>query len=290
MRAGSERASSLRLEIQVRQTDDNGKSSPARDALYGPYIYSSFSGGDLTIAALVPEFHKGAQNKEPVFLELPCVQTISVSSARSIGTVRSLGTVQPKGFTRGGRVIAGTIVFVENGYNLFSEMGRMAANDPARKEFSSYYPDEIPVIDILISGCNEYGKEVHAAIVGLEITNTGMTHSVDDLYTEGTMSYVAVAHFPLLMDSNKVWEARRTLMSNPRSTALGTSLRAEYEAAKRLDRSTEQAVPHSMSEQELALVQQLYTGKAGEDKVPAGLSYSDRLALQRLLFELGRNR
>jgi hypothetical protein len=127
-------------------------------------------------------------------LNLGTLQTLSVQTHREKFGVRALGHSYVKGYTRGPRTIAGSMIFT-----LFDEhplkrlLFAMGANDAIWKdpEIATLIPDQIPPIDLTIIFANEYGSLSRMSIYGVEFINDGATFSVDDLLTENVMNFMA---------------------------------------------------------------------------------------------------
>lgn len=143
--------------------------------------YTSFSGCDIVVQAF-------SGDKLKKFAEL---QTISYSVHREKFPVRTLGRANPKGFTRGTRTIAGSLVFTIFDRNALYEILTTNRNDPPDSPGHSPLIDAIPPIDITITFQNEMGFMASMRIYGLEIVDEGQTMSIDDIITENVMSYIA---------------------------------------------------------------------------------------------------
>jgi len=128
---------------------------------------------------------------------LASLQTLSVQTHREKFGVRALGRSYVKGYTRGPRTIAGSMIFT-----VFNEhaLGRLirAIGNPAfvgesklDTNTSSLIPDQLPPIDISIIFANEYGSVSRMSIYGVEFVNDGHTISIEDLMTEEVMNFVA---------------------------------------------------------------------------------------------------
>ena len=111
-------------------------------------------------------------------ITLGSLQTLSVQTHREKFAVRALGHSYVKGYTRGPRTIAGSMIFT-----LFDEhplkklMFAMCSsegiwNDP---EISTLIPDQLPPIDLTIVFANEYGALSRMTIYGVEFVNDGAT-------------------------------------------------------------------------------------------------------------------
>ncbi len=57
--------------------------------------------------------------------------------------------------------------------------------------------DRLPPFNILITGINEYGHVVEGGLYGVTLMASGMTLSIDDLFTEQQFTYVARWMMPM---------------------------------------------------------------------------------------------
>jgi hypothetical protein len=126
------------------------------------------------------------------------IQTISWGIYRDKAPVRTLGSVYPRAFTRGPRTISGTMIFTVFYEHVFHEL--MKANlryfntgtsDYDRHLYTSMLPDQLPPIDISLICANEYGSISHMGIFGVEFFQEGGTFSIEDIYSEATVQYIA---------------------------------------------------------------------------------------------------
>lgn len=160
-----------------------------------PY-FNSYSGSDVSIYLLFDDgdTNQGIRNFRP-FRE---IQTLSVSSARSVHPVRRLGESHVTQYTRGARTIAGSMVCVSGDRDPFLKIAAKSVRE--KNSIAPFFTDEIPSFSILIMAGDEYGNISHAALSDLTITNFGQTFSSDDMYLENTYTYVARFYHPLLPD------------------------------------------------------------------------------------------
>ena len=134
------------------------------------------------------------------------IQTISIGSYRDKGPVRPLGSVYPRGYVRGPRSISGSMIFTIFHEHVFSELMRLNLNyystgssDFDRYTYTTMLIDQLPPIDISLVFANEYGAISHMGIYGVEFFQEGMTLSIEDIYTESVVQYVARDFDPLRM-------------------------------------------------------------------------------------------
>lgn len=156
---------------------DNSHNSYGADILY-----ESYAGVDIVAQIVLP-------NQEPIVIgEL---QTISYSTHRENTPVRFVGHVNPRGFVKGPRSIAGSLIFTVFNEYAFYRVARYYSE--LRKTAGTLHPlaDMMPPFDVVLSFSNEMGSFSKMAIMGVTIVDEGQTMSVDDLIVEQTYSYMA---------------------------------------------------------------------------------------------------
>lgn len=153
---------------------------------YSQYSYigkknTTFSGTDTLAFIILP--------KTPPIV-LGSLTTFSYSTYRAKKPVPTLGSVLSRGVAKGGRVIAGTMIFTIMSQSWIEEL---IASVPWLKDAcdGTVYSDELPLFDILIISANEYGNHVHMKIQGVNITDEAGTLSVFDAYCENSFSFIA---------------------------------------------------------------------------------------------------
>lgn len=140
-----------------------------------------YTGCDITIVFTI--------NGQPI--PIGNISAISYSIHREKVPVRTLGHTYPRGFTRGARTLAGTIVFsVFNRYALAANLSKYRF-EPDYGVMNSPLIDQLPPFDATITYINEFGDQSVMRILGIEITDEGQTHSVDDMMIENIVQYVA---------------------------------------------------------------------------------------------------
>jgi hypothetical protein len=125
---------------------------------------------------------------------LGTLQTISVQSHREKYAVRALGHSYAKGYTRGTRTIAGSMIFtIFNEHallHLIRSMGVSQTYGERDTDLSSLLPDQLPPIDITIIFANEYGSLSDFRLYGVEFVNDGATYSIEDLLSEQVINFI----------------------------------------------------------------------------------------------------
>jgi hypothetical protein len=188
-----------KLKIEQRKVVDyaNQVESVRREkGLTDPFSNMSFSGVDIQATMILPRIGDQTSSDDGDFIELGELQTISYSIHRENSPVRTLGHVNPRGFVKGSRTIAGSLIFtVFNEYAFY----RIKEFKKALLE-RNYAPlaDMLPPFDIVLTFFNEYGLAAKMKIYGVTIVDEGQTMSVDDLITEQTYTYMARGLQPLM--------------------------------------------------------------------------------------------
>ena len=187
------------LKVQKRKILDyaNQVDSVRREKnLPDPFSNMSFAGVDIQATMVLPKIGGSDSTDDGDFIELGELQTISYSVHRENSPVRTLGHVNPRGFVKGARTIAGSLIFtVFNEYAFY----RIKKFREALLE-KNYAPlaDMLPPFDVVLTFFNEYALAAKMKIYGITIVDEGQTMSVDDLITEQTYTYMARGIQPLM--------------------------------------------------------------------------------------------
>jgi hypothetical protein len=169
--------------------------------------FNSFSGVDITA----------------VFAGRPIgtIQAISYSINREKAAIYTMGRANPRAFSRGKRMIAGSLVFIlfdanpvlshfsgaqflgdvgENIYQTGDSAGLGTSSDPldagsifeTQSPMRPNYVDQIPPFDVVLSAANEYGEKASMKIIGVELMNENSGFSIDDIVVEQQYTYIAI--------------------------------------------------------------------------------------------------
>jgi hypothetical protein len=172
--------------------------SPA-SALYDDVGESMFTASDCRIMIELPQtpVFNGSSIESRVAKQLVEVNTISISTHRSKGQVRSFGYINPRGFARGSRTIAGTMVLSKTTAEVlyrFLQSGLMA--DLSK---DTYYTkiDQLPPFDFTLLFSNEAGYISTQKLLGVEFVTDGSVISVQDVILEQQITWIASDFTPL---------------------------------------------------------------------------------------------
>lgn len=162
-------------------------------------FFQSYSGSDIQALLYLPLISSGtaAGSKQPRYKIFAELQTISISSTRSISPVRVLGSSSPIAWTRGARSFAGTMVFASLNEDVFKDVYDESIAESTMAASTSLMSDQLPPFSVVITAANEKGAVAVHVIHGITLVNYGTTYSIDDLYTEVVYSYVATDVLPL---------------------------------------------------------------------------------------------
>jgi len=126
------------------------------------------------------------------------LQTISWGVFREKSPVRTLGSVYPRAFTRGTRTIGGSMIFtvfhkhaLHEILSLPAKMYSTGAGDNDSYQYTTNLPDQLPPLDLSLIFANEYGAISHMGLYGVEFIQEGGTFSIEDIFSENTVQYVA---------------------------------------------------------------------------------------------------
>ena len=149
----------------------------------------SFSGTDIIATMILPPM--GEAKSAGTYLELGELQTVSYSIHRENSPIRTIGHSNVRGFVKGSRTIAGSLIFtVFNEYSWYKI--EEYKNYLSRSNgFFAPLADMLPPFDIVFTFFNEYGNASKMKIYGVTIVDEGQTMSIDDILTEQTYTFMA---------------------------------------------------------------------------------------------------
>lgn len=142
-------------------------------------FHKTFSGTDMVASIVFPG------TKAITIGELT---TISYSVYREKAAVRTFSYINVRGFTKGPRTVAGTMIFTVFDKHI---VNRLRAEVPYFTDLVKMKADELPPFDIYITMGNEYGASARLNIYGLTVVDEGQVMSVEDLFTENQWSFMA---------------------------------------------------------------------------------------------------
>lgn len=154
---------------------------------------------------------------------------ITVSQTRRKLPVYTFGTVDPRGYGRGVRSVSGVLDFVslngqlidkvlkEKGFEMYVPETRadyativglrqpgtrveiQGAEEARFEKVSVWYADELPPLDWIVVGMNEYGKKAMMKLYGVEFLNSDWAISLDDVSSAERLVFVARTYQPWMI-------------------------------------------------------------------------------------------
>lgn len=141
--------------------------------------YRTFTANDTLAFLLFP-------NAKPICLGT--LTTLSWSLLREKEQVSVIGRINVAGFTRGLRVIAGTMIFTMINQHWVNDL---VSQIPSLQQYKKLKADELPIFDIMLVCANESGASVTGFIYGVDLTDESGVISVQDLFIENTCKFLA---------------------------------------------------------------------------------------------------
>jgi hypothetical protein len=145
------------------------------------------------------------------------IQTLTYSIHRDASPVRTLGRSGPTAYTMGARTIAGTMIFATFNkralldlYSGATEIDLTGTLPEDNKEPISSArilkpSDTILPFDIILYFASEGGNDSVMVIYRVQLFSEGQTFSIQDVYTEHTMQYVA-AGISMMEKVDDIWK------------------------------------------------------------------------------------
>lgn len=183
----------------------------------------------------------GYKSSNPTF-PLINLTTITVSTFRAKQQVRALGHTNPRGIARGSRTIAGTMILTEFDRDVF---WKILANgsDPNQVNngdvMSAVLVDQLAPFNIVLLFANEYGYASYRYLYDVEFVTNGSVYSIQDMFSENTLSFLASDVTPLTSLDTSSLRANASQMAGKHAKVnnwtqinSGREVAARYRAAK----------------------------------------------------------
>jgi len=177
--------------------------SPLKSNSPNPYSgVVSYTGSDVKIMIGISNlaFQQQGSAAPKYAKQLIECTTLSISIHREKAPVRALGYINPKGFTRGTRTIAGTMVMTQFTVEVlmkFLQSGAYNGNDLS-KDSTYLKVDQLPPFDMSIFFSNEQGYASSRSLLGVQFVTDGVVYSIQDMLSEQTVSFMCEDFTPLL--------------------------------------------------------------------------------------------
>lgn len=159
----------------------------------------SFSGADTVATMIIPQIGPdGSVTSSGDVIDIGEIQTISYSIHRENTPIRTLGHSNVRGFIKGSRTIAGSLIFTVFNEYAFYRIKQYREYLARSNGFFAPLADMLPPFDIVLTFFNEYGNAAKMKLFGITIIDEGQTMSIDDLITEQTYTFMARGIQPMV--------------------------------------------------------------------------------------------
>ena len=132
------------------------------------------------------------------FLCLASANNMTFSSFRAKPQARPIGHVNPKGYARGTRTIAGTLVTVTFDRDVLYKLISSMDQDGVNQTYDYHNIDQLPQISFIITGNNEYGMGFFRILHGVEFLSEDASYGSNDLVLYQTLQFVALDATPII--------------------------------------------------------------------------------------------
>jgi hypothetical protein len=156
---------------------------------------ASYTGSDIRVLIELADTVAGMPRRFKQLLELT---TLTVSVHRVKSPVAAAGFINTKGFSRGRRTIAGTLVMTKFTTEVLLRF--LEADIITDKSKDGHYlkVDQLPPFNLTILFADEWGHASYQRLLRVEFVTDGSVYSIQDMLTEQTISYMAADFTPLL--------------------------------------------------------------------------------------------
>lgn len=167
---------------------------------------------------------------------LATIQTMSWSIYREKAPVRFLGATYARGYVRGSRTIAGSMIFTMFDTHAFQDIlnwglspystGHVEADHDYYRD-TTMLIDQLPPLDITLIFANEYGSISYMNLWGVEFLSEGGTFSIEDLFSESVVQYVARDIDPIRNDIRRKTDVYTNALTGNIKPKTASQLRLE---------------------------------------------------------------
>lgn len=189
----------------------------------GLYSETSYTGSNLKVLLEVAGSNKSVRLSK----QLVELTTITVSVHRVKSPAVAMGYINAKGWARGRRTIAGTIVLTKFTTDvLYSFLKSEAFTNDLSKDSAFVKVDQLPPFNLTLLFGDEFGNASYQRLMGIEFVTSGDVYSIQEMYSEQTISYVAADFTPLLpLTQNSLYNATQSNTVTAAQRTVGDVLR-----------------------------------------------------------------
>jgi hypothetical protein len=134
-------------------------------------------------------FHQSSGISFRLSKQLAELTTLTVSVHRVKSPVPTISYINTKGWARGRRTVAGTMVLTKLTTDVLASFLQASAFTSDNSRDSNYVKvDQLPPFNISMLFSDEYGHISYQRILGIEFVTSGDVYSIQDMLTEQTRS------------------------------------------------------------------------------------------------------
>jgi hypothetical protein len=169
--------------------------------LYDDPQYSVFTASDCLIMVEVPQTPVvgtgGSKIASRVSKQLIEANTLSISIHRAHTPARSFGYINPRGYARGTRTCAGTLILSKSTSEVLYRFLLPGLMSDLSKDTNYVKLDQLAPLDFTLLFTNEEGYASSQRLLGVEFVTDGSIVSVQDMFLEQQITWVAADLTPL---------------------------------------------------------------------------------------------
>lgn len=190
-------------EVQTVQKYESDSSLKLDKGLQ--YSYSidhstgTFSSADAEGAFILPWFLSQSTQNNQHIVKATHLSAINLSQNRAHYPVTGLGNRGIRGFTKGQKMVAGSLIFSGSAGGAFSETFKKYQQWNGFSDFEAQFtsPHELPPIDLIVSMVNERGNSLMLIIKQMVFVDSGQSIDVNNPPLNEAYSFMAAnaSHF-----------------------------------------------------------------------------------------------
>lgn len=179
----------------------------------------SYTGQDLRI--LLEVLKPSSTGLPRLAKQLIECTSLSISDYRATTQVRAGGFINPKGYALGGRTIGGTLVVTEFTTSVMLRFLQSVLMNEVSQDTTYSKIDQLPPFNMTLLFCNEQGFVSFRRLLGVVFLKNGTVYSIQDQYSERTMTYMALDYTELMpLTLSSLYKANPS--ASPAMRKLGT--------------------------------------------------------------------
>lgn len=160
---------------------------------------TTYTGSDIRVIVDLVNTRTVSNQRTETKQLIECT-TFTISIHREKAAVRAAGYINPKGFARGRRTVAGTLVLTQFTVDVLYKflMGQQLSGHDISKDTQYVKVDQLPPFNMTLLFTDEFGNISYRRVLGVDFVTDGVVYSSNDMLAEQTVSYMASDFTPLI--------------------------------------------------------------------------------------------